>query len=122
MSKQVSLKIALLADKKGYTNNDKRWEYYSQENKCYYSTNVDGGISGKEKTFKRPTRVELQKWLREKRNIDFWIMPLFNGVLNDGVFLGYNVQFHPYIANIEYQKKYEKAFDFALLKSLKSIK
>jgi len=73
--KKVGKKVGLLATKLGYDDNCKSWVYYCKEDKCYFSTNVKGGISGDEETFKQPTQSELQKWLRKKYKIEAYVIP-----------------------------------------------
>ena len=69
---------------------------------------------------KRPTQSFLQKWLREKYNIDIWCIPIYKG----------KKTFHYQLAvesdnilnqTMERYKTYEEALEFGLQEALKLI-
>lgn len=127
---KISLKTATLAKDKGYTNDNKEWVFYDNQNDCITVTNVEGGIFGQEKTVKLCTQSELQKWLREEHNCIVEVTHpgpnenneiIYNAI---GDYYGDKLQF---IDDCRYFygksfKTYEKALEAGLLEGLKAIK
>lgn len=68
--------------------------------------------------YKRPTQSLLQRWLREKHDIDIWIQPIYlNKAIGSSVKTGYIINGGP---SKEYDT-YEQALEDALLTGLKLI-
>ena len=75
--KKITSKTATLAKKKGYSDNSSLYEYYDKYYKCWFTTNVKGGISGKENTVQRPSHLLknlVAKWKIIWRYIPRWIV------------------------------------------------
>lgn len=117
----ISKETAVLAKEKGF--NEETYDYFNQNGECETSLEKEyfnKGIHTSENiiTISCPTQSLLQKWLREKHNIDISILGT-SGFYYIGIhekdFHNLQKYFYPNF------KLYEEALEFGLQKALKLI-
>ena len=132
----ISFKTAKLAKKKGfnkkvlfsYEYSDKKSFLYcggvlynSSKNKYGYTENLEYNLYNhnshkKLKVYSAPSQSLLQKWLREKHNIEVYIIPwIYNNKTVYDFFVNYEGESRAY-------STYELALESGLLEGLKLIK
>ena len=115
--KKISKKTGLLATKLGYKDREDNWVFYSKQYKTWFSTNVKGGISGDEETFKQCTQSELQTWLR-KKGFETWAAP---GYMSIGYSSHYRDELGRETIHNDKFHTFEKALEVALYQGLKLL-
>lgn len=119
---KINKKTGKLALSKGFKDSKLLWEYYDTKYKTWFTTNKEGGISGKEKTIQRPTQSILQKWLREKHKIDILFHRTFSNGIKEYILTPCFDEPTPKGYKSVKEKNYEKALELALQQALKLIK
>ena len=132
----ISFEVAILAKEKGfnkkvlfsYEYSDKKSFLYcggvlynSSKNKYGYTENLEYNLYNhnshkKLKVYSAPSQSLLQKWLREKHNIEVYIIPwIYNNKTVYDFFVNYEGESRAY-------STYELALESGLLEGLKLIK
>lgn len=116
--KLITLKTAVLANEKGYTNSNNKIGLYTEDNK--YHPCMAHWLMDYTEFYLAPTQTLLQKWLREVHNIDVFVTRV-------AVFQNRNLYSYGVIKNIdlcldaESYVTYEEALENGLQEALKLI-